>query len=83
MSSPFRSSYAQEVYDKKKASESDDQSEASDVTPIVIPKLKKIRKKVNVSLLSSEQRLKREQTKIIAAKDYASNKEMKNLSISK
>ena len=68
---------------KKKASESDDQSEASDVTPIVRPKLKKIRKKVNVSLLSSEQRLKREQTKIIWAKDYAFNKEMKNLSISK
>ena len=81
MTTPFRSQYAQEAYDwaynnqeyyrQKKANE-------IDVTPIVIPEVKKIRKKVYVSLLNSEQRLKREQTKINRAKDYAFNKAMKN-----
>ena len=39
--------------------------------------LKKIRKKVDVSLLNSEQRLKWEQTKMNKAKDYAFNKATK------
>ena len=64
MSSPFVSSYAEKVYDRKKDGyESSNESEALDVTPIVIPKLKMVRKKVSVSSLSSEQRLKREQKK--------------------
>ena len=61
--------------DRKKANE-------LDVAPIEILKLKKIRKKVDISLLNSEQRSKREQTKINRAKDHAFNKAMKNLSIS-
>ena len=83
--SPFRSEYAQEAYDRAyNMQENYRQKKANelDVAPIVIPKLNKMRKKVDVSLLNSEQRLKREQTKMNRAKDYASNKAMKNLSIS-
>ena len=47
MTSPFKSSFAQKVYDKKKDGyESDNMSQASDVTPIpIIPKLKKYGRK--------------------------------------
>ena len=56
MTSPFRSRFAREAFNNKKSGyESDNESQASDITPIpVIPKLKKIRKKVDVSLLSAE-----------------------------
>ena len=87
MTSPFNSSFAQKVYDKKKSgSESDKESEASDITPIpVIPKLEQIQKKVDVSLLTAEE-WRRRQKKAVYYKKY--NKEhyditkaMKNLSI--
>ena len=81
--SPFRSSFAQRVFNNQKNdSESDNQSQASDVTPIpVIPKLRKIRKKVDVSLLSLEEWRRRERTKTQRAQKYM-EKKMKNLSIS-
>ena len=88
MTSPFNSSFAQKVYDNKKSGyDSDNQSEVSDVTPIpVIPKLKKpklksLRRKVDVSLLTEEQMVKREKTKIKRAHQYM-EKSMKKLSIS-
>ena len=83
MTSPFNSSFAQRVFNNKKNdSESDNQSQASDVTPTpVIPKLRKIRKKVDVSLLSLEEWKKRERTKTQRAQKYM-EKKMKNLSIS-
>ena len=83
MTSPFNSSFAQRVFNNKKSGyESDNQSQASDVTPIpVIPKLKKIRKKVDVSLLSLEEWRRRERTKTQRAQKYM-EKKMKNRSIS-
>ena len=85
MTTPFRSEYAQEVYDRAfNNQENYRQKKANelDVAPIVILKFKKMRKKVDISVLNSEERSKREQTKIYRAKDYAFNKAMKNLSIS-
>ena len=87
MTSPFKSSFAQKVYDKKKDGyESDNMSQASDFTPIpIIPKLKKIRKKVDVSLLSAEEWRRRakkaEYNKKYNKEHYDMNKAMKNLSI--
>ena len=83
MTSPFHSSFAQRVFNNKKNdSESDNQSQASDVTPIpVIPKLKKIRKKVDVSQLTLEEWRRRERTKTQRAQKYM-DKKMKNLSLS-
>ena len=80
--SPFRSRFARDAFNNKKSGyESDNQSQASDVTPIpVIPKLKKIRKKVDVSLLSLEEWRRRERTKTQRAQKYM-EKKMKNLSI--
>ena len=85
--SPFRSSFARAVFNNKKSGyESDKESEASDVTPIpVIPKLKKIRKKVDVSLLTTEEYRKRakkaEYNKKYNKEHYDMNKAMKNLSV--
>ena len=87
MTSPFRSTFAQKVYDNKKSGyDSDNQSQASDITPIpVIPKLKKIRKKVDVSLLSAEEWRRRakkaEYNKKYNKEHYDMNKAMKNLSL--
>ena len=87
MTSPFRSTFAREAFNNKKSGyESDNQSQASDVTPIpVIPKLKKIRKKVDVSLLSAEEWRRRakkaEYNKKYNKEHYDMNKAMKNLSI--
>ena len=85
--SPFRSRFARDAFNNKKSGyESDNQSEASDVTPIpVIPKLKKIRKKVDVNLLSADEWRKRakkaEYNKKYNKEHYDMNKAMKNLSI--
>ena len=85
--SPFRSRFARDAFNNKKSGyESDNQSQASDVTPIpVIPKLKKIRKKVDVSLLTTEEYRKRakkaEYNKKYNKEHYDMNKAMKNLSI--
>ena len=87
MTSPFRSTFARDAFNNKKSGyESDNQSQASDVTPIpVIPKLKKIRKKVDVSLLSAEEWKRRakkaEYNKKYNKEHYDMNKAMKNLSI--
>ena len=87
MTSPFRSTFAREAFNNKKSGyESDNQSQASDVTPIpVIPKLKKMRKKVDVSLLSAEEWRRRakkaEYNKKYNKEHYDMNKAMKNLSI--
>ena len=80
--SPFRSSFARAVFNNKKSGyESDKESEASDVTPIpVIPKLRKIRKKVDINLLTTEEWRRRERTKTQRAQKYM-EKKMKNLSI--
>ena len=85
MTTLFRNEYAQEAYDRAyNMQENYRQKKANelDVAPIVILKFKKMRKKVDISVLNSEERSKREQTKIYRAKDYAFNKAMKNLSIS-
>ena len=85
--SPFRSRFARSAFNNKKSGyESDNQSQASDVTPIpVIPKLKKIRKKVDVSLLTAEEYRKRakktEYNKKHNKEHYDMKKAMKNLSI--
>ena len=80
--SPFRSSFARAVFNNKKSGyESDKESEASDVTPIpVIPKLRKIRKKVDINLLTTEEWRRRERTKTQRAQKCM-EKKMKNLSI--
>ena len=84
--SPFRSRFAREAYDRehnrqKIAHKLNNQSEDSDVTPIpVIPKLRKIRKKVDVSQLTLEEWRRRERTKTQRAQKYM-EKKMKNLSI--
>ena len=82
MTTPFRSSFARAAFNnKKRGNESDNQSQASEITPIpVIPKLRKIRKKVDVSLLSLEEWRRRERTKTQRAQKYM-EKKMKNLSI--
>ena len=68
MTSPFYSSFAQRVYDKKKDGyESSNESEASNkpTSPkLKKPKLKSLRRKVDESLLTEEQMVKREKTKI-------------------
>ena len=85
--SPFRSRFAREAFNNKKSGyESDNESQASDVTPIpIIPKLKKIRKKVDVSLLTAEEWRRRakkaENNKKYSEEHYGMNKAMKNLSI--
>lgn len=85
--SPFNSSFARAAFNNKKSGyESDNQSEASDVTPVqVIPKLKKIRKKVDVSLLTSEEWSRRsrkaEYNKKYNKEYYDLNKAMKKLSV--
>ena len=83
MTSPFNSPFAQKVYDTKKSgSELDNQSDASDITPVsVIPELKKRRKKVDVSLLTAEQWRRCEKTKVQRAHKYM-KKRLKNSSIS-
>ena len=85
MTSPFNSSFAQKVYDKKKDGyESSNESEASNkptIPKLKKPKLKSLRRKVDVSLLTEEQMVKREKTKIQRAHQYM-EKSMKKLSIS-
>jgi hypothetical protein len=85
--SPFRSRFAREAYDRehnrqKKAHELDNQSEASDVTPVLkIPKLKNLRKKVDESLLTDIQMDRRIKKRNKAALKYSLEMAMKNLSI--
>ena len=87
MTTPFRSSFARAAFNNKKSGyESDNQSQASDVTPIpIIPKLKKIRKKVDVSLLTAEEYIRRakkaEYNKKYNKEHHEMNKAMKILSI--
>ena len=85
--SPFNSSFARAAFNNKKSGyDSDNESEASDVRPLpVIPKLRKIRKKVDVSLLTAEEYRRRakkaEYYKQYNKEHYDMNKAMKNLSI--
>ena len=85
--SPFRSRFARDAFNNKKSGyESDSRSQASDVTPIpVIPKLRKIRKKVDVSLLTSEEWSRRsrkaEYNKKYNKEYYDMNKAMKKMSV--
>ena len=83
--SPFRSRFAIEAYDRehnrqRKAHKLNNQSEASDVE-LKIPKLKKLRKKVDESLLTDIQMEKRIQKRDKAAYKYSLEKAMKKLSI--
>ena len=68
MTSPFRSSFAREAFNKKKSgSESDKESEASNkptIPKLKKPKLKGLRRKVDVSLLTEEKIVKREKKEI-------------------
>ena len=85
--SPFRSRFAIETYDRehnrqKKAHKLNNQSEASDVTPVLkIPKLKNLLEKVDKSLLTDIQMERRIKKRDIAALKYSLEKAMKNLSI--
>ena len=84
--SPFDSSFARAAFNNKKSGyDSDNESEASDVTPLpVIPKLRKIRKKVDLSLLTAGEYRRRakkaEYYKKYNKEHYDMNIAMKNLS---